>query len=114
MSMARDSALTLTGGPRPPLPGSPMGLCTRTPCTPGAAGAVLDTPLRLYLFVLLLCSFLNQVLPSSVCVCVLWAGYLPTGPLSGGPCCRYGNCLRAWVEQQLCHRVECPGLRQMR
>lgn len=29
----------------------------------------MDTPLRLYLFVLLLCSFLNQVLPSSVSVC---------------------------------------------
>lgn len=39
---------------------------------------------------------------------------MPTGPLSGGPCCRYGNCLQPWVEQQLCHRVECPGLRQMR
>lgn len=39
------------------------------PACPRAAGAWLDTPLHLYMFVLLLCSFLNQVLPKSMPAC---------------------------------------------
>lgn len=95
--------------PRPPhCQGALCWLWSGVPCTSGAAGAGLDTPVRLYLFVLLLCSFLNQVLPSAVPV-MLWAGNARAGHL-GEPCCRRGSC--PWVAQQLCHRVVLLGRAQ--
>lgn len=69
MSTGRGSAVTLTRAHALMLPGARCWLQAGTSHAPGAAGAGLDTPVRLYLFVLLLCSFLNQVLPSSVPVC---------------------------------------------
>lgn len=98
-------------GLRPPCcQGALCWLHAGAPHAPGAAGAGFDTPLCLYLFVLQLCSFLNQVLPSSVCVLWVCACRTPcSGP--GGGCCapgrgRQGYCCCPWVNQQLCHGVE--------
>lgn len=87
--MARDSDVTLTRAQAPTLPGACCWLQDSTSHAPGAAGVGLDTPVRLYLFVLLLCSFLNQVLPSSVPVCSYLQGIcLQDTP--GGQCSREG------------------------
>lgn len=61
--------MTLTWVQAPTLPGSFLLAAGQGPACPRAAGAWLDTPLHLYMFVLLLCSFLNQVLPKSMPVC---------------------------------------------
>lgn len=61
--------MTLTWVQAPTLPGSLLQAAGRGSACPRAAGAWLDTPLNLYMFILLLCSFLNQVLPRSVPVC---------------------------------------------
>lgn len=110
-------------GPRPPCcQGALCWLWAGAPCAPGAlaaAGAGLDTPLHLYLFVLLLCNFLNQVLPSSVPVCSGQGMRLqdtspPPAPGSAPGRGRQGYCLCPWVDQQLCHGVKVLGLRQAR
>lgn len=61
--------MTLTWVQAPTLPGSLLLAVGWGPACPRAAGAWLDTPLHLYMFVLLLCNFLNQVLPRSMPVC---------------------------------------------
>lgn len=61
--------MTLTWVQAPTLPGSLLLTAHWGPACPRAAGAWLDTPLHLYMFVLLLCNFLNQVLPRSMPVC---------------------------------------------
>lgn len=75
--------MTLTWVQAPTLPGSLLLAAGRVPGCPRAAGAWLDTPLHLYMFVLLLCSFLNQVLPSSVPVCS-WQGQARLVPVPLG------------------------------
>lgn len=61
--------MTLTWVQAPTLPASLLLAAGKGPACPRAAGAWLDTPLHLYMFILLLCSFLNQVLPISMPVC---------------------------------------------
>lgn len=58
--------MTLTWVQAPTLPGSLLLAAGKGPACLRAAGAWLDTPLHLYTFILLLCSFLNQVLPRSM------------------------------------------------
>lgn len=61
--------MTLTRVQAPILPGSLLLAAGRGSACPTSAGVWLDTPLHLYMFVLLLCNFLNQVLPRSMPVC---------------------------------------------
>lgn len=77
--------MTRTWVQAPTLPGSLLLAAGRGPACPKAAGAWLDTPLHLYMFVLLLRSFLNQVLPRSVPVCSGQGTWLLAGQAGAVP-----------------------------
>lgn len=61
--------MTLTWVQAPTVPGNLLLAAGKGPACLRAAGTWLDTPLHLYMFILLLCNFLNQVLPRSMPVC---------------------------------------------